>query len=53
MIHPSDTDEIYESNILVFTNENPVADKATVDLIRALKITFEENEPQGEYLLYD
>lgn len=53
MIHPSDTDEIYESNILVLTNENPVADKATVDLIRALKITFEENEPQGEYLLYD
>lgn len=53
MIHPFDTDEIYESNILVFTNENPVADKATVDLIRALKITFEENEPQGEYLLYD
>ena len=53
MIHPFDTDEIYESNILVLTNENPVADKATVDLIRALRITFEENEPQGEYLLYD
>ncbi|MDV3429677.1 MAG: hypothetical protein LIR50_22215 [Bacillota bacterium] len=24
-----------------------------MDLIKALKITFEENEPQGEYLLYD
>lgn len=53
IIHPLDTDEFYESNILVFTNENPVADKATVDLIKALSITFEENEPQGEYLLYD
>lgn len=53
IIHPLDTDEYYESNILIFTNENPVADKATVDLIKALKITFEENEPQGEYLLYD
>ena len=53
IIHPLDTDDYFESNILIFTNENPVADKATVDLIKALKITFEENEPQGEYLLYD
>lgn len=44
---------LYESEVLVFTNESPVADKATFDLIQGLTIEVDKNGTGGIYRMYD
>ena len=58
-----DSREIYRSNILIFTNESPVPNTATIDAIRALSLVCKDVEnvngqdvlynSYGNYLLYD
>lgn len=44
---------LYESEVLIFTNESPVADKATFDLIQGLTIEVDKNGTGGIYRMYD
>jgi hypothetical protein len=43
----------YESDVLILTNEQKVADKATIDLIRGLAIECDTAGYNGNYKIYD